>query len=305
MDPMTRPVRFGVLCLPNVPWPTLVERVVRLEELGIELAVMPDHFVDWTNPPNTWFESWTALTALAGATREIRLGPHVAQAPLRNPAMFARQVLTLDHVSGGRVEVGLGTGLVGDPSYSMIGIDDWDAGERVGRTAEYIEIVDRLLRDDETSFEGRYYRVHGAIVNPRPVQQPRPPLTVGALGPVMLRHAARLADTWSTMSFSASFDDQLAETRERAALMDAICAEVGRDLSTLRRSYLLFDAEARPRGGIYACYESVDRFESMVGQVLELGMDEVVIYYPPDASQLGTFERVATDVLPRLRSGTA
>ena len=65
---MPRPVRFEVLCLPNVPWDVLVERVVRLEQLGIEVAALPDHFVDWTNPPSPWFESWTALTGLAGAT---------------------------------------------------------------------------------------------------------------------------------------------------------------------------------------------------------------------------------------------
>jgi len=294
--------RFQVLCLPNVPWSVLRDRFVRLEALGFESAGLPDHFVDWTNPASPWFESWTALTGLAAATTTLRLATCVTQIPLRNPAMFARQALTLDHVSGGRLEIGLGTGLVGDRSYPMIGVADWEPKERVARLAEYLEIVDRLLRDETTTFEGTYYQVDGAIVNPRPVQAPRPPITVGALGPVMMRHVARRADTWSTMSFAPSFEVQVAETRERVDRLGEACAAVGRDPATLGRSYLMFDAEARPRGGTYGYYESVDRFEEMAGRILELGIRELVIYYPPDERQLPTFERIATDVLPRLRS---
>src|SRR3954453_16124535 len=295
---MPRPVRFEVLCLPNVPWDVLVERVVRLEGLGIEVAALPDHFVDWTNPPSAWFEGWTALTGLAGATSTIRLASCVTQIPFRYPAVFARQALTLDHVSHGRLEIGLGTGLLGDPSYAMAGIEDGTARARVARLAEYAEIVDRLLRDEVTTFEGTYYRSDGAIMNPRPIQVPRPPLTIGALGPVMLRHAARLADTWSTLSFKESFDEQVAETRLRMAAMDEACAAVGRDSATLGRSYTMYDAGARPRGGIYTCYESSDRFDEMASRVIELGMDELVLYYPPDERQLPVFERIATDILP-------
>ena len=299
---MPAAVRFEVLCLPNVPWDVLVERVMRLERLGFEVAALPDHFVDWTDPPSPWFEGWTALTGLAGATSTIRLATCVTQIPFRNPAVFARQALTLDHVSHGRLEIGLGTGLAGDPSYAMAGIDDWEPRERVERLAEYAELVDRLLRDEVTAYAGTYYRTEGAIMNPRPVQTPRPPITIGALGPVMLRHVARLADTWSTLSFNDSFDGQIAETRRRAAAMDEACAAVGRDPATLRRSYTMYDARARPRGGTYDYYESTNRFEEMASRIIELGMDELVLYYPPDERQLPSFERIATDILPRLRA---
>ena len=218
-----RALRTQVLCLPNVPWPTLKERVLRLEALGFDAAVIPDHFVDWTNPPSPWFESWTVLTGLAAATTSIRIGSSVTQVALRNPAMFARQAMTLDHVSNGRLEIGLGTGLVGDPSYAMIGVPDWDAKERVARLGEYLEIVDRLLCDEVTTFEGAYYRVDGAIVDPRPIQSPRPPITVGAIGPTLLRHVAKRADTWGALSFKSSFEDQLTEVRERGEVLDAIC----------------------------------------------------------------------------------
>ena len=299
---MSPVLRFQVLCLPNVPWDVLKERFVRLDQLGIEAAALPDHFVDWTNPPSPWFESWTALTGLAQATTSIRLSSCVTQIPFRNPALFARQALTLDHISHGRLEIGLGTGLVHDPSYGMIGIPDWEPNERVARLAEYVEIVDRLLRDEVTSFAGDFYRVAGAIMNPRPVQSPRPPIMIGALGPVMMRHAARYADTWNSLSFQESFEDQVDETRRRATLMDEVCASIGREPATLRRSYTMFDARARPRGGSIDYFDSPDRFEDMVGRIIELGMDEIGLYYPLDERQVATFERIATDVLPRLRA---
>lgn len=299
---MPATARFEVLSLPNAPWDVLRERVVRLEALGIEVAVVADHFVDWSNPPSPWFESWTVLTGLAGATTSIRLGSSVTQIPLRNPAMFARQALTLDHVSHGRLEIGLGTGITVDPSYDMIGVPNWEPAERVARFGEYLEIVDRLLRDEVTTFAGRYYRIDGAYMNPRPVQSPRPPITVAALGPVMMRHAARRADIWNSMSFHESFDDQLAETRRRVESMDGYCRALGRDPSTLRRAYLMFDAKARPRGGAIDYYDSADRFEEMASRVIELGIDEVGLYYPLDPRQVPTFERIATDVMPRLRA---
>ena len=297
------PLRFQVLCLPNVPWLELQQRFFRLEQLGIEVAALPDHFVDWTHPPSQWFESWTALTGLAAATTSIRLTTCVTQIPFRNPAMFARQALTLDHISNGRVEIGLGTGLAKDPSLAMVGIPDWEPSERVARLAEYVQVVDRLLRDEVSTFAGEFYRIDEAIMNPRPVQSPRPPIMVGALGPVMIRHAARFADSWNSLSFSESFDEQVAETRERVALMDEACEALGRERDTLRYSYTMFDARARPRGGAIDYYESVDHFEEMVGRILELRMDEISLYHPLDERQMSTFERIATDVLPRLRSG--
>ena len=122
----------------------------------------------------------------------------------------------------------------------------------------------------------------------------------GALGPVMMRHAARHADIWNSLSFHASFEE-LDETRRRAELMVEYCAALGREPGTLRRPYTMVDAAARPRGGSIDYYDSVDRFEEMVNRVIDLGMDEVGLYYPLDARQVPTFERIATDVLPRLR----
>ena len=298
---MRYPLRFHVLLLPNVGWDELKARVVRLEALGVEIAALADHVVDWTNPTVPWFESWTVLPALAEATRTIRLSTVVTQIPLRNPAMLARQVLTVDHLSHGRIELGLGTGITIDPSGTMIGVPNWEPRERVDRFAEYVELVGQLLSQEITTYEGRYYRVDGAV-RQRPVQSPRPPLLVAALGPRMMRHAARYADIWNSLSFLPSFDEQLAETRARCEAIDACCAAIGREPLTLRRSYTMFDAQARQRGGAIGYYESADRFIEQVSRLVELGISDVGLYYPSDPAQLAAFETIAAEVLPHLRA---
>jgi alkanesulfonate monooxygenase SsuD/methylene tetrahydromethanopterin reductase-like flavin-dependent oxidoreductase (luciferase family) len=246
-------------------------------------------------------ETWTALPALAEATHTIRLSTVVTQIPLRNPAMLARQVFTLDHISNGRIELGLGTGLTIDPSSSMIGVPNWEPKERVDRFGEYVEIVSRLFSEEVTTYQGRYYQVDGAARH-GPVQSPRPPILVAALGRRMMRHAARYADIWNSLSFLPSFDEQLVETRARCALIDAECQAIGREPSTLRRSYTMFDARARSRGGAINYYESRELFIEQASRLAELGISDVGLYYPLDPVQRTAFEAIATEVLPSLRS---
>ncbi len=294
-------LRFQVLTLPNAPWDELAGRFRRLEELGFEVAAIADHFVDWTNPPSPWLEAWTLLAAAARETSRIRLCTCVSQIPLRDPAMFARQALTVDHVSAGRLDVGLGLGLPIDPSYDMMGIPNWSNAERAARFREYVAIVDLLLSNETSSFEGRYYRIRDAIMNPRPVQRPRPPLLIAAMGPRMLEQAAEHADIWNSLSFAETFEKQLAETRERIDRVSAHCAAIGRDPGDIIFSYQMFDPAARTSGGFFNCYESPERFREMAERLLPLGLSELGLYYPMREEQLPVFERIAQDVLPALR----
>jgi alkanesulfonate monooxygenase SsuD/methylene tetrahydromethanopterin reductase-like flavin-dependent oxidoreductase (luciferase family) len=302
---MPHDLRFSVLVLPNVPWPELLRRCRQVEELGFDSIGLADHLVNWAGAKGPWFELWTHLSAIAMATTRIRLATLVAQIPLRNPALFALQALTADHVSGGRLDVGLGIGLEIDPSYRMMGIENWTAKERVARFGEYVEIVERLLTYPETTFRGRYYQTDAAALLPRPVQSPRPPILIAAMGPVMLRHAARYADIWNSMSFARTFEAQMEDTRRRVLAMDARCAAIGRDPAGLRRSYLMFDPTARGSGGVIQYYESEDAFTRMVQQVIALGISEVVLYYPMVERQIPMLERIARDVLPKLKAAHA
>jgi alkanesulfonate monooxygenase SsuD/methylene tetrahydromethanopterin reductase-like flavin-dependent oxidoreductase (luciferase family) len=299
---MTHALRFQVLVLPNASWDEVLARVRYVEDLGFDLVTTADHFVDWTNPAVPWLEAWTVLAAAARETTRIRLATYVSQIPLRHPAMLARQALTVDHVSGGRLEVGLGTGLTIDPAYDMIGIPNWEPKERVARFGEYVEVVDRLLANERSSYAGRYYRIQNAVMNPRPIQQPRPPIVIAALSPVMLRHAARHADNWNSLSFAPSFERQLAETAERVARIDDACGAIGRDPASLRRSYLMFDPASRAAGGRISYYESESQFADMVGRITELGMSEVGLYVPIVDAQRPMFERIARDVIPRMKA---
>src|SRR5215213_4406439 len=265
---MPYPLRFHVLLLPNVGWEELKARVLRLEELGIEVAALADHVVDWSNPTAAWLDAWTALPALAEATRTIRLSTVVTQIPLRNPAMLARQVLTLDQISNGRIELGLGAGLTIDPSYQMGGFPNWSNAERTERFGEYLDFVAQLLSQETTTFAGQYYQAESAVMNPRPIQQPRPPIMVAALGPKMMRHAVRHAESWNSLSFQPSFPEQLTETKDRIAAIGRICAELDRDPATLQRSYLMFDTTARHNGGAIAYYQSPDAFLAQVDPLL-------------------------------------
>jgi len=299
---MPHQLRFSVMVLPNVPWPELLRRCQEVDELGFDVLGLADHFTDWAGGQGPWFELWTKLAAVAMATRRIRLQSLVAQIPLRNPAMFALQALTADHVSTGRLEVGLGTGLEIDPSYRMIGMVNWPAKERVARFGEYVEVVDRLLRGEETTYNGRYYRTEAAALRPLPVQLPRPPILIAAMGPLMLRHAARHADIWNSLSFAKTSEAQLAETGQRIARIDAYCTAIGRDPASLRRSYLMFDPTARSSGGLIQYYRSEEQFAQIVQQIVALGISEIGLYYPMLESQHATFTRIARDVLPALKA---
>lgn len=250
----TPTVPAAVVVGPNVRWDEFLRRCRRVEELGFDRISFGDHFTDWPGYKGPWLELWATVCAVAMATTRVRLAALVAQIPFRNPALFALQALSADRIAGGRLDLGLGIGLEIDPSYRMMVIENWSANERVARFGEYVDIVDRPLTQEEASYTGRFYRIDRAALCPRPVQLPRPPLIIAALGPVMIGHAARRADIWNTMSFAATFEEQIEETRARVATIDARCAAIGRDPSSLRRSIFIIGERPDPRTPQY--YES-------------------------------------------------
>ncbi|MGI9622933.1 MAG: LLM class flavin-dependent oxidoreductase [Acidimicrobiales bacterium] len=298
---MAQPAQFQILTLPGLPWADYRAQVLHVEDLGFDIAAVPDHFCDWANPPAPWLECWTLMAALAVETSSIRLATNVSQIPLRNPGVLAHQAVTVDHISGGRVELGIGTGLTIDPGTEMIGLPNWSNGERASRFGEYIELLGLLLAKEITTYDGDYYCADQAVMNPSSLQSPRLPLVGAALGPKMMRHTARFADGWNTMSFSPDFEQQLTELSERNASMDDLCDELGREPSSLRRSVNLFDAAARAAGGRLRYYDDEDLVVHLVSSLRDAGFNEFGLYYPSDASQVDAFEHIARDVIPSLR----
>lgn len=298
---MADALRFHVLTLPGRPWDEYRGQVLHVEQLGFDVAGVPDHFCDWANPPAHWLECWTLMAALAVETSSIRLSTNVSQIPLRNPGVLAHQAVTVDHISGGRIELGIGTGLTIDPGTEMIGLPNWSNAERASRFAEYVELLGRLLSQRVTSYDGEYYRADEAVMNPSSLQSPRIPVVAAALGPTMMRHAARLADGWNTMSFSPDFAEQLDELSARNARMDEFCAQLGRDPTDLRRTVNLFDAEARAAGGRLRYYDDEHLLHTLVSSLRDAGFTEFGLYYPADEAQADAFEHIARDVIPTLR----
>jgi alkanesulfonate monooxygenase SsuD/methylene tetrahydromethanopterin reductase-like flavin-dependent oxidoreductase (luciferase family) len=293
-------IMFGVVVLQDLPWQELAKLWQKFDSLGFDTTWIADHFVNYANPMGSWLEGWTALAALANATSKIRIGTLVTSIPFRNPAVLARQAMTVDQISNGRLEIGIGAGAPGliDPSYKMIGVDDWSPKERVERLKEQVEIIDTLLRNTTSSYDGKYYTLKDTVMAPGPVQKPRPPITVAGHVKGSLKVAAELADTWVSFGadFGAPIEIVVENTRKRIAYIDKYCEKIGRDPGTLRRSLLVFGAEAN------TAFVSEDHFIEIVERYTALGITDLVFFYPffaPD--QIPMFEKIAKETIPHLK----
>ena len=297
---MSFKLRFGIVCVQNAPLDILRRRWQQVEALGFDSLWATDHFVFAQKPELPYFESWTLLADMAAHTRKVRLGTLVTALPFRNPAFLARQVLTLDHISAGRIELGLGAGAAAknDISYAMTGTPDWPPAERVERLEEALKIIDNLLRQPHTTFEGKYYRVQDAVMNPRSLQEPRPPILLAAMGKKMLHLAAAYADTWNSFGGPGleTVEDVFQITKERSEILDDFCRQIKRDPQSLRRSLLAYGPLA---GNIF---ESADSFRLIVEKFRKIGISEFLAYYPEDKEQQENMQKISREVLPDLRS---
>jgi F420-dependent oxidoreductase-like protein len=272
-------------------WELTAERWRLFEDLGFESIWDCDHYVQPSNPTGPYHEGWTLLAGLAAVTRKARIGVLVSCNTFRHPALVAKMAATIDHISGGRVEVGLGAGWY-VPEHTMYGIEFPPPPELVSRFREAVEIVDSLLRNEVTTYQGKHYQLAEAAFRPQPIQRPRPPLTLGAHGPKMMRIVAEYADAWNSFG-------TVDEMRQRNAVLDEQCAAIGRDPSEIWRG-LYGWAALMPSDP----WQSFDAFADMVGQYREAGVNEFIIDQPR-AEQLPMAERVASELLPKLRAEAA
>ena len=280
-------MRFGIVTDQNLPWPTLVERWQLFESFGFDSAWDCDHFVQPSRPNGPYFEAWTLLAGLAAVTQRIRIGVLVSSNTFRHPSLLAKQIVTVDHVSNGRLDIGLGAGWY-EPEHPMFGLELWPPAERVARFAEAVELIHQWLTKDETTFDGRYYQLRNAPTRPRAIQQPRPPLVLAGHRPRMLRLIARYANTWNTFG-------TVEEMRERNMLLDEECQRIGRDPKTIVRS-LYGWAAMMPSDP----WDSLEAFRDMVGRYSESGVNEFLIDQPRPEQQ-PVLERVAAEVLQTFR----
>ena len=296
---MNKELRFGIMTIQRLPWQEEIQRWKNIETLGFDSVWLADHFLDPYNPTGDWYEAWTLLSALATITERIRIGTLVTSIPLRHPAILARQALTVDHISGGRLELGLGSGVSGktDHVYEMIGIDDWNPYERVERFKEQVKIIDKCLRNREISYEGKYYSIKNAYMYPSPVQKPRPPIIIAAMGKSMLKITAQYADTWNSLGgeWNTPGRKMLENTRERNEILDLYCDKLGRNPQLINRSFLFFGE------CFVSIFESEENFRNLVGQYRDIGINEFIFYYPRKSHQLPKFKQIAKNLIPKFK----
>ena len=279
--------RFGIFAAQAEPYPVLVEKWRYFEELGFDSIWHPDHLLPPSDPTGPLFEGWTFLAAMAAETSRIRLGLLVGSNVLRHPALLAQQALTVDHISEGRLELGIGCGWF-EEEHRRFGIPLFDPPERVDRFSEALEIIDPLLRGETVSYEGRHYRLAEARLRPLPVQSPRPPLMLGAHRPRMLRICARFADLWNS-------GGTVGEMAARNRILDGACERIGRDPAEIIRSVHVGVSNMVSQG-LPDVWSSADAFSEVVGRYAEVGVNMFILDRPrPD--QYHTAERIASQVI--------
>ena len=194
-----RRLRFGVQIAPEgMSIDDVVATAKLVEKLGYDHFWLNDHFLPYRADPDVpHFESWTILAALARETKTIRLGILVTGNTYRHPAVLAKMATTVDHLSGGRLELGLGAGWQ-ENEHVAYGIPFYSAKERAERLGEALEVVKRLWTEDHPTMKGKYYSLEKAPFSPKNVQKPHPPIVVGGQGKKLIMPlVARYADEWT------------------------------------------------------------------------------------------------------------
>jgi alkanesulfonate monooxygenase SsuD/methylene tetrahydromethanopterin reductase-like flavin-dependent oxidoreductase (luciferase family) len=287
------PLRVGVLILPEHPWREARIRWQRAEELGFAHAWTYDHLTWRGHRDLAWFSAIPTLTSAALATERIRLGTLVASPNFRHPLTLAKEIVTLDDISGGRVTLGIGKGSTGWDA-TMMAADPLPERERSERLREFVELTDLLLRQPEASYVGTFYSVRDARTYPGCVQRPRVPLAIAASGRRGMRLAARFAETWvtngdRTRPGPVDAAQGARDVRDQISLLEDACLEEGRDPSELSRMVLTGPILTSGLG-------SVDEFADTVGRYAAIGVTDLVVHWPraeePYAADYSSFERI-------------
>ena len=232
-----RPFRFAITATRAGSAAEWRAKARRIEELGYDTLLVTDHITQQLAPI-------PAMAAALEATSRLRVGSYVFSNDYRNPVLLAKEIATLDVLSGGRVELGLGAGWYAR-DYEMLGIPYDAPAVRVSRMIEAVRLIDRLLTEETVDASGRFYTVRGARVLPRPIQRPRPPFMIGGGGPRVLRFAAQHAEIIAlNPKFNADGHPEVADLttgateRKLAQLRDA----VGERLDAVELNIFIVDA---------------------------------------------------------------
>lgn len=230
----SHPIRFGIQTpQQHTTWPEILSLWQEVDTLGYDTAWVFDHFLPiFSDPTGSCLEGWTALAALAMATRNVRLGVMVTGNTYRHPAVLAKMATTVDIISGGRLILGIGAGWF-ELEHREYGMPFHTTGGRLRRLDEALDLIKLLWTQERASFKGRYYSLQDASFSPKPLQKPHPPILVGATGEnIALGIVARHAQMWNSFGTPDVF-------RHKIARLEDHCERIGRDPATIEKSVLL------------------------------------------------------------------
>jgi alkanesulfonate monooxygenase SsuD/methylene tetrahydromethanopterin reductase-like flavin-dependent oxidoreductase (luciferase family) len=285
-------MRLSTVILPSQRWAQSQVMWTRAESLGLHAGYTYDHLSWRTFRERPWFTMVPTLAAAAAATRTLRLGPLVTSPNFRHPLLLAKDLLALDDISKGRLIVGVGSGGTGFDA-TVLSQAPWSGDERHRRFVEFTRALDTLLREPASTLDGEFYPIIDSRQLPGPVQSPRPPLYLSALGPKSLALAAELAEGWVSFGSAnevgqSTFDAVSAQVRR----LDEELDRRGRTVTSMHRVLLDFGGHESPLG-------SLETFLDWAGRYRSLGFDELVVHWPiPDSEydvDIDRFERIVIE----------
>lgn len=297
-------MRYGICILPEYTWSEAKPLWQEAQERGFDHAWTYDHLVWGGLPDSPWHSTVATLSAAAMVTDSIKLGTFVASPNFRHPLTFARDIITLDDISGGRMLIGLGAG--GDRDSQILGATH-TRGERTRRFAEFTELLDRILTTDHVDFAGEFFSTVDARNAPGCVQQPRVPFVMAANGPKAMALAARYGTGWLTtgppmVGLGESLDLGDRSTQETwwqgvvalserfGETLDKAVEQGSRTSADVPDRLLALDAAGIP------ALSSPDFFAEQVGRAADLGFTDVIVHWPRNSSPY----RADPDVLDRI-----
>jgi F420-dependent oxidoreductase-like protein len=281
-------LRFGVQVVPqHTTYAEILQTWREVDELGFDTAFLFDHFIPILSDPNgPCFEGWTLLAALAAQTKRVKVGLLVTGNTYRNPALVAKMASTVDHVSNGRVILGLGAAWF-ETEHTAYGIPFYTPGERAKRLKEAVEVIKLLFSQPKSTFNGKFYQLKDAPNEPKPVQK-HVPLLIGGVGPKRIQPlAARHADIWHF--FPSDEDPQTA--KRMCESFNQLCQKVKRDPATVEKSLSL-----RPPQLAGSSKEVVSRVKALA----DAGVRHFIISLSPPYDR-ALLQRFAKEVIPAVR----
>ncbi|GIW41834.1 MAG: LLM class F420-dependent oxidoreductase [Candidatus Binatia bacterium] len=287
----TRRIRFGIQTpQQQVTYREILEVWKDADRLGYDTAFVFDHFIpifsqDTGGP---CFEGWTLLSALATETEKLHLGVLVTGNTYRYPPVLAKMAVTLDHISKGRLILGLGAGWF-ELEHEAYGIPFYTAGERAKRLVEAVELIKLLFTQKRSNYQGKYYRLQDAPFSPKSVQKPYPPILIGGMGPKVIQPlAAKHADIWHFFA-----DGGPSEARAVNERFDALCRKVGRNPAEVERAIFLRSAKLEGESSA-ATVETVKAY-------VDAGVQHFIVSLRPPYNR-DLVRRFAEEVVPSFRS---